>query len=95
MPKKPKPRRSNKNPFVAFDSVDDVFEAERKFYIIQIGKDIFAHKGRASFDRRSTEAHYNRILSEIIDMINTGNAKQRYYARRALQNFRILPLRIH
>lgn len=83
-----------KSPFKGF-TINEVFAAESTSYVIQVGVDLFCHKGRFCFDKRNAALFYNRILSNLVDLITNGDEDQKKEALRCLGSLRISPLRIN
>jgi len=87
MPKK-------KSPFINY-TVDEVMASEASTFVIQVGSDVFHVNGRWVFNKRSAVVYYNKILRTILDQMHNGTKRERKDAKRVLQNFKILPLRLH
>jgi hypothetical protein len=87
MPKK-------KGPFKNY-TVDEVMASEAAAFVIQVGSDVFHVNGRWVFNKRSAVVYYNKILRTILDQMHNGTKRERKDAKRVLENFKILPLRLH
>lgn len=83
-----------KSPFKSF-TVEEVFNAEATNYTIQVGSDFYCHDGGMVFSKKTAALFYNKILGQVINMMNNGNTKQKQSAHRILRNLKVLPLRIN
>jgi hypothetical protein len=85
---------AEKNPFVGY-TLDEIREAEATAYVIQVGSDMFRYKGNYTFSYKSAVYFRNKILDNLMDLINNGDQDQKDNAFRVLKSLQILPLRIH
>lgn len=83
----------NKGPFKSY-SIEDVKEAESNSFVIQFGQDFFSEDGDFVFTAPQAEKHYNKLLTNIIKMLNEGTEKQRRHALNCLARLEVRPLRI-
>lgn len=86
--------KNNKGPFGEY-SVEDVFRAEACSYVIQVGVDLFDNDGQMIFSKKAAIMYYNKILNELMNVIDGGDDAERADAIRCLGTFRIMPLRIN
>lgn len=86
-------RKKEPSPYKNF-TVEQVMEAERDRYIIQVGGEIFYEGNYCAFSKERTEEYWDLIQTGITDMIKNGNAKERADALNTCLNLRIIPLRI-
>lgn len=87
-------KKKTKSPFLGFE-VDDVLYAEANFYVVQVGEDLFEHKGKMAFSKDKAILYYNQILEELTDMYHTGTPNDRKRAKVGLSYLKVLPLRIN
>lgn len=83
-----------KEPFVNY-TVEEVLAAEACSFVVIAGSDVFDSKGRWVFDKNGAIRQHNKILREVMRIINTGTKAQQKNAKRVLDTLRIEPLRIH
>jgi hypothetical protein len=88
-----KPMGQPKNPFIGY-TVAEVFYAENTTYAIQVGTDFYVHNGKITFNRKAAVAHYNKILNNLIHIVNSGTAKQRKTAMFCLSTLQVVPFRL-
>jgi hypothetical protein len=82
------------NPFVGY-SVKEIEEIEASTYVIQVGSDLFHDNGRYTFSHRSAVYFHNKILNNLVNLIESGTAEQRDIALKCLAWLKILPLRMN
>lgn len=82
-----------KNPFLGF-SEGEVASAEASYYTIQIGDDLFFHKGKFVFNKRSAIIFYNRIINSLLHDLNNGTDNERKRAKKEIQKVLVRPLRV-
>lgn len=86
--------KAAKSPFVGF-SVEEVLSAEACSYVILVGTDFYVRKGQMVFTKRTAVKYYNEVLTEVVNQMYNGSAKQKANANRVLLSLCILPLRIN
>lgn len=86
--------KTDKSPFLGF-TTEEVLASEACSFVIQVGSDFFVHDGMMVFSQKSAVTYYNKILVQVIDVMNNGNKKQKEHAQRVLWGLKILPLRIN
>lgn len=86
--------KKEKSPFRGF-TLSQINSIEADTYVIQVGVDLFCYKGQFFFTKRSAALLYNKILVNLVDLINNGDTEQKNDATKCLGNLRILPLRIN
>jgi len=65
------------------------------FYITFLG-DAPAIKGNVTFTRTQADRHYDLLLSQVFDMMNSARSlEQREEASAAFMSLAIVPLRVH
>lgn len=74
---------------------EDVKRAESSTFTIQVGPDFHTHNRSYVFTEKSAIVHYNKIINELLDMLEGGDKKEKKQAEFLLQNIFIRPLRIH
>lgn len=88
-------KKKRKDPFVNY-TTEQIFISESMLFVIQMGKDVFEdHEGQWFFVEKTVKKHYNRILVELMDNLYHGDKKQQKHAMKLMENFKILPLRMH
>lgn len=85
---------SKKSPYNNY-SVAEIMLAESCSYVIQVGKDLFSYEGRMIFNKKTSIVHYNKILNNLMDIIDGGDDEERNDAIKCLGSLHILPLRIN
>lgn len=83
-----------KDPFVNY-TTQQIFISESMLYVLQVGRDVFEADGQWFFVEKTAIKYYNQILRLLMDDLEKGTPRQQRRANKALQNFRILPLRMH
>ncbi len=83
-----------KNPFITY-TVEEVMASEASAYVIQVGSEVFSVNGKWIFNKKSARIYYGKILRDILDQMQNGNKKERNNAQKVLENFKVLPLRLH
>lgn len=86
--------KTNKGPFGEY-SVEDIFKAEASSYVIQVGVDLFDNNGQMIFSKKAAIMYYNKILNELMNVIDGGDDTERADAMRCLRTLHIMPLRIN
>lgn len=75
---------------------DQVAEAEKDAYMIQIGYELFYDEtgSYCAFSKDKTEKYYAGIRAGLEDMIKNGSEEEKKEALISCLNLRIIPLRI-
>jgi hypothetical protein len=84
----------SRGPFVGY-TVAEVMYAEHTTYAIQVGSDFYVHNGKITFNQRTAVTLYNKVLTNLIDVVNNGTTKQRKKALFCLSTLQILPFRLN
>lgn len=87
-------KKKTKNIFGIY-TFKEIQAAEAKSYVIQLGRDLFEIGGKHIFDKAAANMYYNKILNELQNVIEGGDAEEIKDAVRALGSLRIHPLRIN
>jgi hypothetical protein len=82
------------SPFVGY-TVAEVMYAEHTTYAIQVGSDFYVHNGKITFSQKTAVTLYNKVLMNLIDVVNNGTTKQRKKALFCLSTLQILPFRLN
>jgi len=76
-------------------SVEDIKRTEHDAYVIQMGMEIFDSDGKIVFNSRAVAVYYNKILNNLLDIIDGGDEDERNDAIRCLGTLHVHPLRIN
>jgi hypothetical protein len=83
-----------KNPYLNF-TLDELARAESCCYAIQLGNDFYSHNDQCVFKKSQIIRHYNKILDELVYLLNNGSEKEKKKARFYIERFHVHPLRVH
>lgn len=83
-----------KSPFIAH-SLAQIAYAEKKYFMIQVGKDFIDHNGAFTFTKKAAVTMYNKVLDSLMQTIYHGSEADKATALRCLGSVRIIPLRFH
>ena len=89
-----KKKKTSNNPFMGY-TVEEVFAAESKNFVVEVLGDLYSEDAGYSFLRGDAEQVYEKVTSNLRKLIKSGTDKQRKEALVALPWVFIKPLRIH
>lgn len=84
-----------KNPYVNSMSLDQVADAEAKFWYVQVGMEVPEANGVYTFSKKTAENIYYSMFESLRAMRVEGTTAEKTDANFCLQHFRMIPLRIH
>lgn len=86
--------RNKNNPYINM-TLEEVADAESKFFYIQVGDEVVEYDGRLTFSKKRAENLFYELRNSLSHMIKEGDSEEQTTALDGLKNFHIHPLRIH
>lgn len=86
--------KKQKSPFGKY-SIEQIMRVEANTYVIQVGSDIFDDGGNFFFSKKAAAVLHNRILDNLLDVIDAGDDEERADAIKCMLSLQIMPLRIN
>lgn len=83
-----------KSPYIGY-TLEEIQEAEATAYVIQVGSDMFHYKGNYTFSHKSAIYFRNKIVANLVDLIENGDEDQKKNAHRCMLALHVRPLRVH
>lgn len=72
-----------------------ILNSEKDAYVIQVGKDLFDADGKLVFSKAAADLYHSKIMDNLLDLLDGGDAEEKHEALTALASLRVMPLRIN
>lgn len=77
-------------------TLEDVRKAESNYFYIQLGHDVLtSENGKMAFNKQKAELLFEKTKAGLYEMLDSGSDDEATQAFFALQNLRLIPLRIN
>ncbi len=83
-----------KSPFRGY-SLNEVSRMESGYYVLQFGGDFLTEDHSYLFTRSEVIKLYNSTLKDLVDIIESGDEKERLYALDLIPKLIATPMRLH